>query len=218
MELGSPAMAEWATLAAGLGIVSLSWATLWIPRALPRRIRGRCYDRVEEVPWNRVALVLGCTQFLDGGAPNIYFQFRIEAAVALYREGKVDKLLVSGASHRRDVDEAGSMKDALIEAGVKETDIVCDRDGYRTIDSVIRAQSAYGLDRLTIISQAFHNRRAIYIAEHWGIDAIGFNAEDVRPPRGRKVRFREHFARLRTVIDLYILATQPRVAGPSSPI
>jgi SanA protein len=165
-----------------------------------------------------VGLILGCTRLLPSGSPNLYFRYRIEAAAALHRAGKVELLLASGASHRGEVDEAESIKEALIEEGVPESDIVCDRDGYRTIDSVIRSQAVYGLDQLTIISQAFHNRRAIYIAEHWGIDAIGFDARDVEPPLGRKVRRREFFARLRVMIDLHVLATRAHVMGPSTPI
>ena len=189
-----------------------------IPNRLPRRIRGSCYSGAEQTPGNRVGLLLGCTRLLPGGNPNLYFSYRIEAAAALYHADKVEILLVSGASHRREVDEAQSMKEALIEQGVRGRDIVCDHDGYRTIDSVIRCQAVYGLDRVTIISQAFHNRRAIYIAEYFDIDAIGFDAQDVSPPFGRKVRFREYFARLRVMIDLHLLHTKPRIVGPSSPI
>jgi SanA protein len=165
-----------------------------------------------------VGLLLGCTPFLPSGSPNLYFCYRIEAAAALHRAGKVEILLVSGASHRGDVDEADSMKAALIEEGIPESDIVCDHSGYRTIDSVIRSQAVYGLDRVTIISQAFHNRRAIYIAEYWNIDAIGFDARDVEPPRGRKVRRREFFARLRVMIDLHVLSTRAHFMGPSAPL
>jgi SanA protein len=217
-ELTSDIMMEWFTLVFAVGFVTSSVVVLLVPPALPRRIRGSCYAVADETPENRVGLLLGCTRLLPSGKPNLYFRYRIEAAAELYRAGKVDKLLASGASHRGDVDEAASMKEALIEAGVPEPDIVCDPYGYRTIDSVIRSQAVYGLDRMTIISQGFHNRRAIYIAEYWDIDAIGFDARDVEWPGGRKVRFREYFARLRVLIDLHVLAIGPRVTGPSTPL
>lgn len=196
-------------LATGIGSVTVVYLALTIAR----RNRGRCYDDVSQIPANRVGLILGCTKELRSGRPNLYFVHRIDAAVALFREGKVERLLASGASHRADVDEAGNMKQALIEAGIPADRITCDHHGFRTLDSVLRARRIYGQDSLTIISQSFHNHRAIYIAEHRGIDAIGFNAVDVRSPGGRRIRIREFFARIRVVVDIHINNTQPRVLG-----
>jgi len=185
-------------------------------QTIPRRIRGQCYDDVTQVPSNRVGLVLGCTRYLRSGRPNVYFAHRIDAAAALHRAGKVELLLASGASRRPDIDEAASMKEALIEQGVPAECVVCDPHGYRTIDSVLRAKRVYGQDRLTIISQAFHNHRAMYVAEHRGIEAIGFNARDVTLPRAPAVRFREFLARMRVLIDIHLNNTQPRVQGDGS--
>ncbi len=183
---------------------------MWAALRIPRRIRGRCYSEVEETPRHPVALVLGCTRHLRSGRPNLYFAHRIDAAAALYQAGKVERLLVSGASHRGEVDEAMSMKQALVEQGVGADAIICDHHGYRTIDSVLRAARVYGYPRIAIVSQRFHNERAIYIAERSGIEAIGFDARDVAPPHGRLVRFREFFARLRVLLDLHVFGTQPR--------
>lgn len=196
-------------MAIGIGSVTL----VYLGQTIAKRNRGRCYDDVDQIPANRVGLVLGCTRKLSGGRPNRYFDYRIDAAAALFRAGKVERLLASGASHRADVDEAANMKQALIEAGVPGDRIVCDHHGFRTIDSVMRARRIYGQERLTIISQSFHNHRAIYVAEHCGIEAIGFNAADVPYPGGRKVRFREFFARVRVVLDIHIHKTQPKVLG-----
>ncbi|MCH7868119.1 MAG: YdcF family protein [Myxococcales bacterium] len=201
-----------------LAVVFGSVALVYTAQTIPKRFRGRCYDDVVQIPANRVGLVLGCARNLRSGRPNLYFTKRIEAAAALFRAGKVERLLASGASRGADINEVTSMKQALIEAGVPADCIVCDHHGYRTIDSVLRAQLVYGQDRLTIISQPFHNQRALYLAEHRGIDAVGFNAADVLPPRGRKVRFREFFARMRVVIDIHINHTQPRVLGKREPL
>lgn len=201
-----------------LGLLIGSAVLIQMARTIPRRIRGECYDDAAMAPAKRVGLVLGCTRYLESGRPNLYFSHRIAAALALYNAAKVEVLLVSGASHRGDVDEAKSMQEALVEGGVPIERIVCDPHGFRTIDSVLRAQRVYGQNELTIISQPFHNHRAIYIAEHHGIEAIGFNAVDVAPPLGRKVRFREVFARMRVLVDIHISNTQPRVLGKPLPI
>ncbi len=205
----------WLLLFAGLLLAVLVGSSVLVygAQTIPKRIRGRCYDDLAQIPANRVGLVLGCTRHLSSGRPNLYFAHRIAAAAALFRAGKVELLLASGASQRAEVDEAASMKQALIEQGVPADSIVCDPHGYRTIDSVLRAKRVYGQERLTIISQSFHNHRAIYLAERRGIEAIGFNARDVAPPDGRMVRFREVFARVRVLIDVHVNNTQPRVLG-----
>jgi SanA protein len=191
-------------------------ALLYGAQTIPKRIRGRCYDDLTELPANRVGLVLGCTRTLKNGNPNLYFAYRIDAAAALFRAGQVELLLASGASRRAEVDEAASMKEALIEQGVPADRIVCDPHGYRTIESVLRAKRVYGQERLTIISQRFHNQRAIYVADHRGIEASGFNARDVALPRARAVRLREFLARMRVLIDIHVNNTQPRVLGEES--
>jgi SanA protein len=195
--------------AALLGVLALVHRA----QTIPSRIRGKCYDDVTQVPTNRVGLVLGCTRYLTNGHPNVYFAHRMEAAAALFRAGKVELLLASGASHRAEIDEAASMKEALVELGVPASCVVCDPHGYRTIDSVLRAKGTYGQSRFTIISQPFHNHRAIYVAERRGIEAVGFNARDVALPRARAVSFREFLARLRVLIDIHVKNTRPRVQG-----
>jgi SanA protein len=201
-----------------VGLVVGSLLLVYRAETIPMRNRDRCYDDVTQIPANRVGLVLGCTRDLRSGRPNLYFAHRIEAAATLFRAGKVERLLASGASRRANDDEAANMKLALIEKGVPADCIVCDHHGVRTIDSVLRAKSIYGLDRITIISQSFHNQRALYVAEHRGIEAVGFNAVDVARPGGRRVRFREIFARLRLVIDIHVNNTQPKVRGAREPI
>lgn len=195
------------------GIVLGTGFLLYRGQTLERHIRGQCHDDPANIPHNHVGLVLGCVRTLESGRPNLYFTHRIAAAASLFRARKVDILLVSGASHRKNIDEAGSMKEALIELGIPAEAVVCDRHGYRTVDSVLRAQRVFGQTSLTIISQAFHNQRAIYIAERRGMEAIGFNARDVAPPRGRMVRVREYLARMRVLIDIHVNNTQPRELG-----
>ena len=211
-------MTEAIILVGLLGLVSAAVLLLGLPFSLAEQVRAGCYASVVEIPRRRVGLVLGCARNLPSGRPNLYFRYRIEAATELVRAGKVEVLLVSGASDLADIDEAESMKEALVERGVPEASVVCDRHGYRTLDSVVRSQAVYALDEVTIISQAFHNRRALYIAKHRGIDAIAFDARDVSPPGGRKVRVREYCARLRVWADLYIFSARPRVEGPSTPL
>jgi SanA protein len=164
-----------------------------------RAARDKTYSAVETVAHRRVGLVLGCQKRLSDGSLNRFFQTRIAAAVNLYRHGKVDYLIVSG--------DATSLKNALIDQGVPAERIYLDYAGFRTLDSVVRAKEVFGLTEVTIISQEFQTQRAIFIANHWKLDAIGFNAPEVF---SLITPFREHFARLRAVLDIYLFRTQPR--------
>ena len=106
------------------------------------------------------------------------------------------------------------MMQSLLKAGVPQDRIVADYAGFRTNDSVIRAHKVFMLNKVTIISQEFHNERALFIANHLGIDAIGFNASDPYSEGSNfKVKLREFFARIKCVIDMYILHTEPTFLG-----
>ena len=104
------------------------------------------------------------------------------------------------------------MKEALVAMGIPEGKIYLDYAGFRTLDSVIRAKEIFGLTALTVVSQAFHDERAIYLAEKCGIKAIGFCARDVDKYSGMKTRLREYFARAKVFWDLS-LGVQPKFLG-----
>ena len=170
---------------------------------------GLVYSELDRVPEREFGLVLGTTPRLRGGGPNAYFDYRMDAAARLWRAGKVQKLILSGDNRERSYDEPQYMLDALTDRGVDEAAIVLDRAGVRTFDSVVRARVTYGVDDPIVVSQEFHNRRALYIARHYGIEAIGFNARDVAPDQGLRTRTREAFARVKTLLDLWVLGTRP---------
>ena len=175
--------------------------------------RHYTYDDVDAVPYNRVALVLGTSKYLIGGSPNHYFKYRIKAAAELYNNGKVDYILVSGDNATVQYNEPRQMRRALIQAGIPASAIYSDYAGFRTLDSIVRAKEVFGQARFTVVSQAFHNERAIFIARHFGIEAVGFNALDPSAYQGIKTRVREVFARLMGLLDLYVLDKGPKFLG-----
>lgn len=121
----------------------------------------------------------------------------------LYQAKKIQYILVSGDNHRNDYNEPEEMKKALIKKGIPETSILMDYAGFRTLDSVVRAKTVFGKERFMIISQRFHNERALYLAQYNHIEAVGFNAQDVTAYYGLKTRVREYLARLKLFIDLW---------------
>lgn len=204
---------------AGVSLLALG-LVLWAGWAVPAAARGRVHrlTELDALPRNRVAVVLGCSRILPNGRENLFFRYRIEAAAALFAAGKVDHLLVSGDNGRPGYDEPSDMRDALVSAGVPAVRIVLDYAGFRTLDSVVRAQRVFGLQAFTLVSQRFHNERALYIARHLGLDAVALDARDVPAAAALPVRVRELFARVKTVLDLHLLGTGPRFLGPHVPI
>lgn len=178
-----------------------------------RASQGRLYSDASLIPHRRVGLVLGCPKRIPGGWPNPFFENRITAAAELYHRRKIDFLVVSGDNHVHGYDEPTDMKDALVEKGVPPERIYLDYAGFRTLDSVVRAKSIFGQDKVTIVSQKFHNQRAIFLASHHAIDAIGFDAPDVALQYALKTLVREQFARVKAVLDVYLIHKQPHFLG-----
>lgn len=174
--------------------------------------QGKTFVDSEKIPKNRVGLVLGTSKKLIGGLPNPYYTFRIEATVALFNAKKIEFVLVSGDNGTRYYNEPHTIKKDLMAKGIPSDRIFLDYAGFRTLDSMVRAKEVFGLNSVTVISQEFHNQRAIYLAEKKGLVAIGFNAKGISGKQGLKVQFREYFARVKVFIDL-LFNTQPKFYG-----
>ena len=180
--------------------------------AIEKNAKGKLYAKVSNIPKNKVGLVLGTTKYLQNGNVNLYFRYRVNAAVQLYKEGKISYILISGDNSRDTYDEPTDFKNELIKRGVPERRIFLDYAGFRTLDSVVRAKEIFGQTKITIISQQFHNERAIYLAEVNGIEAIGFNAKDVTGRYGLKVKLREYLARVKVFVDI-LFRVKPKFLG-----
>lgn len=174
---------------------------------------GLLYKDIDTIPDNKVGLLLGTSKYMVGGGNNPYYKYRIEACVELIKSGKIKFIIVSGDNRKANYNEPAQMRDDLIKLGVKSKCIFLDFAGLRTLDSVVRSREIFGQSSITIISQAFHNKRAIFIANAKGINAIGYNAKDVDVMYGLKVQIREVFARVKLMIDLYIINKQPKYLG-----
>ncbi len=173
---------------------------------------GKTFNDIGTIPKNRVGLVLGTSSKLVGGLANPYYTSRIRATAALYFAEKIEFILVSGDNATMSYNEPTTMKKDLMKLGIPANKIFLDYAGFRTLDSMVRAKEIFGLDSVTVISQKFHNERAIFIADEKGLIAIGFNADDVTSQDGFKVRFREYFARVKVFLD-FLLNTQPKFYG-----
>lgn len=190
-------------------------AVVWIANSvINNNTSALVYDDTTQIPYNKVALLLGTSKNLNSGQPNQYFANRIKATVDLYNAHKIEIIVISGDNSKKDYNEPLDMKTELIKQGIPEDKIYLDYAGFRTFDSVIRMNKIFGQKSFTIISQKFHNQRAVYIALKNNINAIGFNAKDVDAYNGFKTQLREKFARVKVFIDMF-LGKQPKFLGES---
>lgn len=169
---------------------------------------GKVFSDIDSIKYNKVGLLLGTTpQARIGRITNYFFIYRIDAAEQLYKAGKIKKILISGDENSLDgINEPECMRDSLVARGVPASAIILDGKGYRTICSVVNANKVYGLKSFTIISQKFHNERAIYQVEHLGLDVKNLQAYNAKMPKSRRAfltTIREYFARVKMFIDLW---------------
>ncbi|MBN2212096.1 MAG: YdcF family protein [Sedimentisphaerales bacterium] len=181
------------------------WGNIWVLSAA----KGRIYDDLNTIPHRPCGLVLGCSQYMPDGRENLYFRYRINAAAELFHAGKVDSLLVSGDNSTKSYDEPSAMKQALVDEGVPEDKITIDYAGFSTLDSVVRAKTVFNQKDITVISQEFHNIRALFLCDRKGLDAVAYNARRVGGAAGLRIRCREALARTKTALDVTILNRQP---------
>jgi SanA protein len=171
------------------------------------------YSDVTAMPHNKVGLVLGTSKWGKDHRVNLYYAYRIRAAVGLYKAGKVDYLLVSGDNKHVYYNEPETMRADLIAAGIPPDRIVMDYAGFRTLDSILRCKGVFDETEVTIISQPFHNARALFIANRKGLKAIAFNAKDIPGQYSLKTQARERLARVKMILDL-MFGKEPKFYGP----
>jgi SanA protein len=170
------------------------------------------FDDVADIKSNKTGLLLGTSHYLKGGGKNPFFYNRIDAAVELYRAGKIENIIVSGDNRTRFYNEPEIMRKELMKHGVPQDRIYLDYAGRRTLDSVVRCGEVFGQNSFTVISQKFHTQRAVFLGRLSGFDTVGFNAKGVNYFWGFKTRFREYFARLNMFADLFF-GKKPRFLG-----
>jgi SanA protein len=176
--------------------------------------KGKLFNRIEDLPARATALVFGTSPGRPG-RENPYYKYRMETTAALWKSGKIKHIIVSGDNSTLQYDESTAMQKDLIALGVPDSVITLDYAGFRTLDSVVRCKWVFGQSDIIIISQQFQNERAIFIANHFGINAVALNAQDVRHRFfiGR-TKLREYFARVAALLDIYVLGTKPKFPGP----
>jgi len=197
----------WIFLLMGISVIAID---LYISKSAKADI----YNDINKVPSKKAAMVLGTSKYMIGGGKNYFYTYRIRAAAALFKSGKVKAIVVSGDHSTKYYDETGKMQKDLIEAGVPKKYITLDPLGLRTLDSVVRAEAIFDLKDYIIVSQRFHLERAFFIAKAKGQKVIGFMAKDIPGTAAAyRMKAREYLARAKAFLDVYVLHTMPKFDG-----
>jgi SanA protein len=158
---------------------------------------GKIQNSITEIPMEnppRVAIVLGAKVWENGELSHVLYD-RVVTAVELYRAGRVKKILMSGDNPAGNYDEPTAMKQTAIKLGVPESDIVLDFAGRRTYDTCFRAKEIFNVQKAVIVTQEFHQARALYLCNNLGIDSIGITANRRKYEGEKYWSFREFFSR-----------------------
>jgi SanA protein len=192
--------------------IGISLAALIAHRVIAKSVENQLFTDVNKIPFCKTALLLGTNPKSWNGQINLFFKFRMEAIVKLYKAGKIKYIIVSGDNSRSKYNETDEMRAYLVALGIPDSVIYGDFAGFRTLDSVVRCKAIFGQDSIMIVSQPFHNERAVYLANQFGLKAIAFNAQMPVKRYSFRTALREYFARLKVFIDL-LLDVQPKFLG-----
>lgn len=195
-------------------LLALYYLTLYNYNKMAEDSKPFIYTSVNKIPAKRAALVLGCSKYLSGNRINYFYKYRIEAAVKLFKAGKVKAIVVSGDNGRKSYDEPTQMQEDLVKAGIPAKYIQLDYAGFRTLDSIVRAKAIFDLEDYIIVSQRFHLDRAIFIAHVKEQKVLGFVAKGFSNTIwAERMRRRELLARVKAWLDLKVFGVEPKFYG-----
>lgn len=175
--------------------------------------KNHLFSDINNLPANKVGVLLGTSKYARNGGYNDHYSLRVDAAYNLFKAGKIQYILVSGDNATPYYNEPSTIRKDLLKRGIPSDNIYRDYAGFRTLDSIVRAKDVFGLDEYTIISQTYHNKRALYIALNKGSNAIAYNAGD-GSNTDLTNRMREVLARVLAVLEVHWFNTEPKYLGP----
>jgi SanA protein len=179
--------------------------------------KNSLFDDIDKITPHKAGLVLGTSRYLQSGQSNPWFKNRIAAAARLYHAGKIQYIILSGDNRSIYYNEPEQMKREILKYNVPEEVLYLDYAGLRTLDSMVRSRDIFGQESIIVISQKFHNERAVFLAKAHNIKAIGFNASSPGMEYQSKVLMREILARVKVFIDLFT-GKKPHHMGDQVPL
>ncbi len=181
-----------------------------------RATSDRRYTEPSGVPPQPVAIVFGAGLWEDG-TPTPMLADRVQAAVDLYHQSRVSKILMTGDNSSRDYNEVKAMQEYAVENGVSLTNITLDYAGFSTYESCYRAKEIFGVTRAVLVTQKYHLPRAVYTCSNMGIEAVGLGTPDWGKFETDSMRYyflRELLAVLKALWEVHVTRPKPTFLGP----
>ena len=191
----------------------------FINERLQSQAAGKIQSSITEIPTEnppRIAIVFGARVW-ENGEPSHALYDRVITAVELYRAGRVKKILMSGDNPSENYDEPTAMKAIAVKLGVPVSDVVLDFAGRRTYDTCFRAKEIFEVQKAIVVTQEFHQARAIYLCNNLGVDSIGITANRRRYEGESYWAFREFFSRAGAWFEINFLPFEA-IGGQTQPI
>ncbi len=207
----------WATASAAALVVAVAGMVLTTNLVISRAAAGHIARIPQEAPHAQVAIVLGARVY-ESGVPSPMLKDRLDTAVALYRLGKVEKLLLSGDHGHKSYDEVNAMLAYVVAQGLPDEDVFTDHAGFSTYDTMYRARDVFKVTTALVVTQRFHLSRAVYTGRELGLDATGVVADLQAYSSERRFAIRDWLAQVKAFFQLHVTHPKPRFLGPAHPI
>jgi len=148
---------------------------------------------VDEIPAQSGTAVVFGAGLRSRGVPGLILEDRVMKAIELYQNGKVNRILLSGDNESAAHNEVRAMKNLALQEGLSEEVLLFDHSGLSTYQTCARAYSEFYLNKVVLVTQKYHLKRAMYVCDEVGLDVLGVDAT-ISNYSVLKFRFREVLA------------------------
>ncbi len=191
-----------------IGLVLIIFTILGLEAIFKRQTNELIYRDMAAVPNTKTVIVLGASVHADGKLSPI-LKDRVDTAIKLFRNDKVDNFLVTGDHRTEDYNEVAAMVGYLEENGIDKALIISDHAGLDTYDSMYRAGNVFGIENAIVVTQEFHLPRALFIASNLGFDYLGYPADQRAYQTEYRLKQREKLANFKALWEV-LLKKKPR--------
>ncbi|WP_343566912.1 ElyC/SanA/YdcF family protein [Sphingobacterium sp.] len=158
------------------------------------------FTELKDVPRTKVAIIFGAGINVD--QPSRYLKDRLDAGISLYKNHKVDKILLSGDNGRDEYDELSVMKLYCQKNGIDTAKIYIDYAGFDSYSTMYRAKYIFNVDTAILVSQKYHLNRCVYLGDKLGIKSFGYSADRAAYPGYKYYAFREKLSVAKAFLDV----------------
>ena len=173
--------------------------------------------KIDEIDYENIDCILILGAGIRNDKPTPMLEDRLLTGIEIYNKNITNKIIVSGDHGRKEYDEVNVMKNYLIANEIPSENIFMDHAGFSTYDSIYRAKEIFQAKKIIIVTQDYHQYRALYIAKKLGIEAYGVSSNKREYQFQIKRDIREYIARIKDFI-MCIFKPEPKYLGEQIPV